>query len=207
MIDPDPPRDSQGTAPARRGRPPRTTASEVARIALQLFLRDGFAETTLDDIARAAGIGRRTLFRYFDSKNDMVWGDFDSVLDRLRRALSEPVRGETVMDTLARAVIESNHYEAADLEELRLRMTLITTVPALQAHSMVMYAAWRSVIAEFVAERIGQTSDDLLPLTIGHMALASSISAFVRWVEHPDEDLEDHLRVVYTHLRSAFTEL
>jgi TetR/AcrR family transcriptional regulator, regulator of mycofactocin system len=207
MIDPDSPLEPQGAAPARRGRPPRTTASEVARIALELFLRDGFTETTLDDIARAAGIGRRTLFRYFDSKNDMVWGDFDWVLDRLRCALSESVPGETVMDTLARAVIESNHYEAADLEELRLRMTLITTVPALQAHSMVMYAAWRSVIAEFVSERTGQMPDDLLPLTVGHMALASSMSAFVRWVEHPEEDLEDHLRVVYTHLSSAFPGL
>jgi mycofactocin system transcriptional regulator len=194
-------------ARARRGRPPSTTASEVARIALGLFLRDGFVETTLDDIARAAGIGRRTLFRYFESKNDMVWGDFNRVLDRLRRALSEPEPGERVMETLARAVIESNRYEGADLHELRLRMTLITTVPALQAHSMVMYAAWRAVIAEFVADRTGRAPDDLLPLTIGHMALASSMSAFVRWVEHPDEDLEDHLGVVYRHLKDAFPRL
>jgi mycofactocin system transcriptional regulator len=172
-----------------------------------LFLRDGFAETTLDDIARASGIGRRTLFRYFDSKNDMVWGDFDWVLDRLRQGLAERPPGETVMDTIGRAVIESNRYAEADLEELRLRMTLITTVPALQAHSMVMYAAWRSVIAEFVGAHTGQQPDALLPLTIGHMALASSMSAFVRWVEHPEEDLEEHLRVVYSHLARAFGPL
>jgi mycofactocin system transcriptional regulator len=188
-------------ARTRRGRPPSRTASEVARIALDLFLRDGFAETRLDDIARAAGIGRRTLFRYFDSKNDMVWGDFDWVLDRLRRALSEPLPGESLMDTLARAVIESNHYEGPDPEQLRLRMTLITTVPALQGHSMVMYAAWRAVVAEFVAERTGRAPDDLLPQAIGHMALTSSMAAFVRWVEHPEEDLEAHLAVVYEHLK------
>ena len=42
-------------------------------------------------------------------------------------------------------------------------MTLITTVPALQAHSMLRYAAWRAVVAEFVAQRLGDEPDDLVP--------------------------------------------
>ena len=54
---------------------------------MQLFYERGFEETTLDDIAGGLGIGRRTLFRYFDSKNDMVWGDFGGVLARLRDEL------------------------------------------------------------------------------------------------------------------------
>jgi hypothetical protein len=137
----------------------------------------------------------------------MVWGDFEWVLERLRQGLAQRLPGETLMDTIGRAVIESNRYEGADLEELRLRMTLITTVPALQAHSMVMYGAWRSVIAEFVSAHTGEPPDALLPLTAGHMALASSMSAFVRWVEHPEEDLEERLRIVYGHFVRAFRPL
>ncbi|HEY0398281.1 MAG TPA: TetR family transcriptional regulator, partial [Acidimicrobiia bacterium] len=64
----------------RLGRPPVTTRTELEQIALDLFLRHGFVETTLDDIAAAAGIARRTFFGYFSSKNDVVWGDFDALL-------------------------------------------------------------------------------------------------------------------------------
>jgi mycofactocin system transcriptional regulator len=171
---------------------------------LALFAARGFEETTLADIAAAVGIGRRTLFRYFASKNDMVWGDFEGVLDRLRAGLAQARPGEGMMDTLGRAVVASNHYEGAALEDLRLRMTLITSVPALQAHSMVRYAEWRRVVSEFVAERLGQAPDDLVPLMVGEMALGASRAAFLRWVMHPEESLDRHLGDAYRHLARAF---
>lgn len=190
--------------PVSRGRPPLTSRADVARTALELFVERGFEETTLSDVADATHVGRRTLFRYFSSKNDMVWGDFEAVLHRLRALLAEVAPDEDTMGALARCAVESNHYEGAALEDLRMRMTLITTVPTLQAHSMVRYAAWRRVVSEFVAERMGMSPDDLVPLAIGQMALGASMAAFVRWVEHPEEDLEEHLRTVYDALASGF---
>ena len=189
-----------------RGRPPRTSHDQLANTALTLFVRDGFEETTLDDIAAAVGVGRRTLFRYFSSKNDLVWGNFDGVLERLRAELTAADPAVPMMETLGRAVVASNTYEGEALEELRLRMTLITRVPALQAHSMVRYADWRHVVAEFIAQRLGQDPDDLIPLLVGHMALGASMSAFVRWVSHPEEDLLAHLRTGYEHLALAFED-
>lgn len=177
---------------------------QITRVALDLFAANGFDETTVEDIAAELGINRRTLFRYFSSKNDMVWGDFDWVLDRLRGHLAETSPDEPLMSALARAAVASNHYEADQLPELRIRMTLITTVPALQAHSMLRYADWRGVIAEFVADRLGQQPDDLVPQTIAQAALGTSMAAFVRWVEHPDEDLDDNLRRAYALLASGF---
>jgi mycofactocin system transcriptional regulator len=169
----------------------------VAGAALELFARNGFEETTLEEVAEAVGISRRTLFRYFASKNDMVWGEFDWVLARLRGELSKVGDEEPILHGLARAVLASNHYEPDQLPELRIRMTLITTVPALQAHSMVRYAEWRGVVAEFVADRLRQRPDDLVPLTIGYMALGTSMASFVRWVNNPAEDLQAHLRRGY----------
>ncbi|HEY1713907.1 MAG TPA: mycofactocin system transcriptional regulator [Solirubrobacteraceae bacterium] len=189
-----------------RGRPPSTSHDYLARTALAMFIRDGFEQTTLDDVAAAAGVGRRTLFHYFSSKNDLVWGDFDGVLERLGVELAGGDPKAPMMETLSRAVVASNTYEGDALEDLRLRMTLITSVPALQAHSMVRYADWRRVVAEFVAERVRQAPDDLLPLTVGHMALGASMSAFARWVSHPEEDLIAHLRTGYLHLARAFDD-
>ena len=151
----------------------------------------------MEEIATAAGVGRRTLFRYFPSKNDIVWGDFDWVLDRLRAHLREADPQMPLMEAITAAAIESNRYEPEQLPELRIRTTLITSVPALQAHSMVRMAAWRAVIAEFAAGRLGQRPDDLIPVTIGYAALGASLAAFSRWVEHPEEDLIDTLSLSY----------
>jgi MftR C-terminal domain len=67
--------------------------------------------------------------------------------------------------------------------------------------------SWRRVVSEFVAAQTNRLPDDPVPLTVGYMALASSMAAFVRWVEHPDEDLAEHLRFGYDRLKSAFAFL
>ena len=67
----------------RGGRPPVTDHSAIERAAFDLFDEHGFEATTVEDIARAAGIGRRTLFRYFPSKNDIPFGNFGALLEAL----------------------------------------------------------------------------------------------------------------------------
>jgi mycofactocin system transcriptional regulator len=195
------------TAPPRttpRGRPPSTSRERIAQVALDLFAKRGFEETTVDDIADALGVGRRTIFRYFPSKNDMVWGDFDSVLDRLRMDLAAVDPDVPIMEALAQAAVSSNQYDAEQLPELRIRMTLITTVPALQAHSMLRYAAWRAVVAEYVAHRSGQPVDGLIPQTVAHAALGVSTAAFSCWVHDEHQDLAENLATGYANLANGW---
>lgn len=189
---------------ASRGRPPTTTHEEAARVALHRFATVGFDETTMDDIAAELGVGRRTLFRYFASKNDLVWGDFDWVLDRLRGEFDAVDPATPLLPALREAVVASNTYPDEALDDLRIRMTLITTVPALQAHSMLRYAEWRAVVAEFAARRLGLAPHDLEPLAIGHAALGASTSAFTYWVTNPHLDLTEQLHRVYRLLESGF---
>ncbi|MGH2862992.1 MAG: mycofactocin system transcriptional regulator [Solirubrobacteraceae bacterium] len=189
---------------ATRGRPPSTTRAHVSQVALELFVERGFEETTMDDIAEALGVGRRTLFRYFDSKNDMVWGDFEWVLHRLRDEFENVRQVDDLMDALRQAVVASNTYPESVLPDLRIRMTFITSIPALQAHSMIRYAEWRTVVAEFAANRLGQKVDGLAAQAIGHAALAASTAAFVRWVRYPDEDLLALLDTSYRMLGDGY---
>jgi mycofactocin system transcriptional regulator len=192
---------------ALRGRPPSTTSEQVGRVALELFATRGFEQTTVDDIAQALGVGRRTVFRYFPSKNDIVWGDFDWVLDRLRTDLAAIPRDVPVMEAIARAAVSSNRYGPEQLPDLRIRMTLITTVPALQAHSMLRYADWRGVIAEYVADRTGEPVDSLTAQTISHAALGVSMAAFTTWVQDPEQDLEQAITTAYAQLASGWSGL
>jgi mycofactocin system transcriptional regulator len=185
------------------GRPPTTTHAEIERIALDLFARRGFEATTVDDIATAVGVGRRTLFRYFESKNDIAWGDFDWVMERLREALDEGV-GLPLMEALRRGVVESNRYPPEQEAGLRTRMTLITGTAALQAHSALRYAEWRGVVAIWAAGRRGEAPDDLVPRVIGYAALGSAMASFERWVASEDEDLLELIDAAFVGLAAGF---
>src|SRR6185436_16233147 len=90
------------------GRPRVTSRHEIERVALDLFSARGFAETTVDDIAEAAGIARRTFFRYYESKNDVVWGDFDTLLDDLEASLMVSSDRQPLWVTVRDAVVRFN---------------------------------------------------------------------------------------------------
>jgi TetR/AcrR family transcriptional regulator, regulator of mycofactocin system len=187
-----------------RGRPPSTTRKQIARVALQLFVDRGFEETTMDDIAVELGLARRTVFRYYRSKNDLVWGEFEEVLERLHDDLRTVNQNRPIMAVIREAAVRSNTYPDELLEELHLRLTLIQTVPALQAHSMIRYAEWREVIAEYVAERLDCGADELVPAAASHAALAASTAAFSRWVAHRDENILQLIDRSYGLLEAGF---
>lgn len=186
----------------RLGRPPVTTHGHIEHAAFALFDTVGFEDTTIDAIAEAAGIGRRTLFRYFPSKNDIPWGRFDASLADFRATLGAMPAELPTAEAVHRAVIEFNRFDPAALPQHRRRMRLLLTTPALQAHSVLRYAQWRQVIAEHVATRSGQAPDDLLPRTVGHVSLAVSLSAYEQWLRDDDAaSLTDLLDAAFTGLR------
>ena len=175
--------------PARPGRPPVTTRAELEQVALGLFTVRGFDETTVDAVAAAAGIGRRTFFRYFASKNDVVWGEFEQGLTALRDRLDGARRGRPLLDELREAVLAFNRLDEADVPWHRERMALILRVPTLQAHGTLRYAAWRAVVAEFAAARLGLPVDDLLPQLVAYSCLGAALTAYEQWLLRPGTDL------------------
>src|SRR3954451_3042682 len=112
----------------RVGRPPATTREDIERVAMRLFTDRGFDATTVDDIAAAAGIGRRTFFRYFGSKNDVVWGRFGTELDRFRRTLAATPAELPLADALRHAIVAFNDIDADQVPVHRQRMALILNV-------------------------------------------------------------------------------
>jgi mycofactocin system transcriptional regulator len=191
----------------RAGRPSVTSRAELEQIALELFRTRGFDQTTVDDIAGAAGIGRRTLFRYFPSKNDLVWGDFDAGLSQLRTHLAERPADQGLLAGLREAVLAFNVFPGEQEQAHRERMTLILTVPALQAHSTLRYAAWRAVIAEHAGTRLGLGPESLLPQLVAHSCLGAALTAYEQWLRTRDSDLIPLLEEALSALDGHWAEI
>ena len=196
----------EGPPGVARGRRPSTSRESVARAALDLFNRHGYDETTVDEIADAVGVSRRTFFRYYVSKPDVVWGEFDAELVRLGNELRSARSDEPMIDVLRRAVVATNRFGARELDELRIRIGLISSVPDLVAHSAVRYAEWCDVVADFVAGRIGGAPDDLGPQTVARAALGAAIAAFTCWARDDTEDLTGAVDRAFRLLATGFDE-
>lgn len=177
----------------RRGRPPATSARELELAALRLFETRGFEGTTVEDIARAAGVSRRTFFRYFDTKADVLWHAFDREVDALRTAFADLPSGLSMMAGIRQAVVSVNHYTAADVQELRSRINLISSVPALQASAVIHYDAWERAVTQYAATRLGEPATALRPIAVGRATLAVCRAAYEIWVARADADLTRYL--------------
>ncbi len=174
-----------------------TSRADLEQIALDLFIRHGFTETTLDDIAAAAGIARRTFFGYYSSKNDVVWGDFDALLRGMEDWLAATPVGRPLLATLTEAVVRFNDLPAEAVPAHRRRMALILHTPALQAHSTLRYADWRGVVARFAARHLRQPVNALHPQLVGHLALGAAVTAYEQWLADETTDLSQLLKAAF----------
>lgn len=186
------------------GRPEATSHAEIERIAFRLFAERGFDGTTLDAIAEGVGVSRRTLFRYFASKNDIPWGQFDRTLEHFRELLDAMPSTLPLHEAVRRGVVEFNRFPGDADPGHRERMRLILETPTLQAHSVLRYRQWRRVIQEYVAARTGRDVDSLLPRMVGHVALATAITAYETWLTDERVALEQLLGELGESVRAYF---
>lgn len=149
-----------GPAPIdRRERRKRQTRRALQGAAVRLFAERGYEATTIEDITDAVDVGRRTFFRYFATKEDVLLPHNPDVLVRLREALAARPRNEPIEISL-RAAIEAifgaeEHVPEEKRRLILLRAELMATTPSLVARSLELQAAWEAVIAGAIAERRG----------------------------------------------------
>lgn len=175
------------------GRPPVTTHAAIERAAFALFDEHGFDETTLDDIAEKVGVARRTLFHYYKSKNDILWGQFDQSLRTFADHFAAMPARMPLGRAIREAIIQFNRIEGAGTRQHRARMQFLLQTPALLAHSELRYRAWREVVADFVARREGCEPTSLRPVLAGRISLAMALTAYEQWLADDEADLVDLL--------------
>lgn len=191
----------------RVGRRRSTTPEHISGVAIDLFVNHGFAEVSVDDIAQAAGIARRSVFRYYASKNAIPWGDFDAHLQHLGELLGDVDPDMPLGDALRAALLSFNTFDESETARHRQRMRVILQTAELQAYSMTMYAGWREVIAGFVAHRIGAKPADLRPQTVAWMMLGVALSAYEHWLDDESVSLPQALGDAFDVVRTGLKDL
>jgi TetR/AcrR family transcriptional regulator, regulator of mycofactocin system len=183
------------------------TCARVEQAALDLFTLKGFEQVIIDDVAAAAGISRRTFFRYFATKADAVWGDFAAHVFRLEQLLAATDPAQPVLGSVCAAYVEVNDYAEDELPLLRERMQLILTEPALLAHSQLRYADVDRVVAEHVARRTGTSPTALAPRLVAATTRAAATTAFELWLADGRMPLRARLRQAFAELTGGFPAL
>ena len=153
-----------------RERKKQQTRDRIANEALRLFAERGYDETTLADIADAAEVAPRTIFAYFDSKEDIVLCKELTFLDTLKHKLDERPPGTTTVDALRDFL---STIEPPD-EQAKLRKRIFQGNPSLQMSMRAQLGELEPMLAESIATDLGAEPDDIRPRLIA----ASMTAAF-----------------------------
>jgi AcrR family transcriptional regulator len=136
---------------------------EIARIALELFSRDGFEATSVEAIAAAAGCAPRTFYRYFATKEEVMFHDLPAVIDELgvmlRRHLADGAGGD-LWDSVSEAIAAFiGRFDSHEQRLLSRRMKLWLSEPALLARYMQFFNQAERLVAESLHEHRATTPE------------------------------------------------
>ncbi|MCX4728919.1 TetR/AcrR family transcriptional regulator [Streptomyces sp. NBC_00440] len=132
----------------------------LAEAAFQLFLERGFEETTVDDIVARAGVGRRSFFRYFPSKEDAVFPDHERCLADMT-ALLEAADGDPVQVVCDGAKLVLRLY-AKNPEFSLQRYRLTREVPGLRTYELSVVRRYERTMAGYLRARYEGAPDSAL---------------------------------------------
>jgi AcrR family transcriptional regulator len=165
--------------PGLRERKKQQTRETIARAALRLFAERGYDETTLADIAEAADVAPRTIFAYFESKEDILLGAEGAFLSQLKRRLDERPSDATTVDAI-RDFLGS--MESPD-EDAKLRKQVIMANPALHAKMRARHGEVEPMLAESIARDLGAEPGDMRPVLIAASMTAALTTVRDRFFE------------------------
>jgi len=144
-------------APGLRERKQQQTRERLKRAAMALFLERGFEATTIDDIAAAAEVSRRSFFHYFASKEDVVAAWQENAASTLTAEIVARPADEPMLTAAENAIAAA--IKRIDPAETAAMSRLKRDNPALQARDQLKYEKLERALADGLARR-GRTKSD-----------------------------------------------
>jgi AcrR family transcriptional regulator len=158
--------------------------AEIRRAAFRLFIERGYDAVTTEEIAAAAGVSPRTLFRHVSAKEDLLLAPVRQGGAAILGLLERRPPGESPDAALANAIITRvRSFDQADCDEWREAWL---AAPGLLGKVSIHTPVDRERATQLIAERMGvDASDDLRPGLLVQLAFAAADFAFQQWVRQP----------------------
>jgi AcrR family transcriptional regulator len=159
---------------------PENSRRRLADAALERFAENGYAATTVEDIAEAAGVTSRTFFRYFIDKEEVLFGDADELLPLLLSTIAAtvgPERGEAILQRALGALAVA---VAPRRDALRRRQRIIDSHISLSGRDLVKQARWQKAVTAALIERGFAVEHSEVLASIGFALFRRSLHA---WLE------------------------
>lgn len=172
-----------------RERKKQRTRAAIAAAAGELFAAQGFAATTIPQIAERAQVSPRTVSYYFPVKEELVFPDRNELLAGLAEALDDRVAGETASDALERWITAYALDRPSETRERdRARRAVIEADAGLRAYELELQSRAEEVIAASFATDLGLAPGHHVPRMIAAATLAALASLRRHEGERPDPE-------------------
>lgn len=177
------------------------TRAEIIDAAMGLFVAHGFDDVPMTQVADAAGVARRTLYRYFPTKEDIVFESPREWLAVFDDAVAETRDGETTRDRMRRAILAVTDYVEARRERVTREFGVVLSSPTLQARRGRSDAEW----IERYVEVLAPPDDALLASLVCASSLVAAQNAImVVWAGAPGVHASDLGRAALEQLDSVW---
>ncbi|WP_072806440.1 TetR family transcriptional regulator [Rhodococcoides yunnanense] len=169
--------------------------------ALELYAERGFEQTTVTDIAQAAGLTERTFFRHFTDKREVLFGGQDQLRQVFVDGVAAAPEPAPAVDVVANALqAAASYFPDERRQSSRTRQTVIDANPGLQERELLKLASLTQSIAVAVGERGVPEPQATLA---AHTAVTVFGVAFVQWIEDGEQrSFGDIAHEIFEELRS-----
>jgi AcrR family transcriptional regulator len=165
-----------------RGRPRLSSREMLEDAAFELFLENGYAGTTVEQITQRAGVSRNTFFNYFRGKSDVFWGDLDESVQRLPGCLAAQPAQLPMTAALERGILAAcEPFGPSRVPWVLTHYDLIGSTHELQASALGRFTQQARILSTFVAGRAGLDPAELLPRTIAYSVIGAIVAAAQAW--------------------------
>ena len=168
------------TAPINRHQLRRRSTHEALRqAALKSFARKGFANVTVTELAREAGVTERTFFRHFPTKEAVLFQDYETQLEWLAEALSQRPPSESLFDAVL-ASVAAFPYDVEVVRQAAIARTELISADRIAGHLRVVQSSFARVLTEFVRNRNRDAPNIDLSAEVAGSALAAALVVAVQ---------------------------
>lgn len=182
------------------------TRAEIVDAALALFATQGFDATSMEQVADAAQVSRRTVYRYFATKDDLVFESPRKWLQVLNDTIETRRPDEATRNLLQRALRDVAQFIESDRDTVIAGFSILVASPPLMARHGRSDAEWSARYLELLAPDVAHQPDGMLRATTAAMALVAATNALIAvWATgQPDSDLITMAETMFDQIDSLW---